>query len=900
MMANLLKISNVPVPIPDHPCLIGMTLPYGNNAFDYTVGEKRMRLTYLSQLMRDHSRWECLGKYLLKEKKGRQNRGQGNNAWGASAVDYGGAQNRVGNANLGQARQIKCYNCNDIGHIARNRTQPKRLQNSEYFKDEMLLMQAQEHRVALDEKQLLFITGGQDITVDEDVDEQPVQDLTLNVDNVFQADDYDAFDSDVDEALTAQTMFMENLSSSDLVYDEAGPSYDSDILSEVHDHDHYQDVVCEHHEVHEMHDDVQPNYVVDSHADYTSESNMILYDQCVKDNAVPVVQIDTSLAVELATYKEQVKLYERRAKFELIEREEKIDEQLRIVITDRNVKGITPTGLTEGERGFEQTKECYLIEVILFFKTLKEHFEGIHKALTKEIKEIKEIFKEFEAKVDQNVVHRKHDEIEWKNLWSLLEPVRSFIARVTSSNAPTFDLVFVIGQLKDQVQSRGNTIRELREKIFRLKKKHSETVPIHDRKALDSQTKDLHAKINALHDLNECWWEENEKVKRHYKKLYDSIKITRAKYIKTSNSLLTKVANLKAQIKENHKYNCVTMPAVKSKVLAPDRYAIDIEPIPPRIRNNREVHLDYLNHLKESVGTLREIELLEYVIGTCLKDFNQREKKHAVTPVSRKKQVTFMDPCETSTNNTLTHVKQHTMHQNNEPVIPFTRVKSATTASESKPRSNTKKDRTLPAKSDMQKVEVHPRNNKSSVKQKNHVDSNISYCSKHMTWDRSRLKNFVKKFIGAVRFGNDHFGAIMGYGDYVIGDSVISRVYYVEGLGHNLFSVKQFYDSDLEVTFKKHSCYVRDTDGVELIKGLVPDPVPATPYIPPANKDLEILFQPMFDEYLEPPRVERPMSPPPAVPVPINTVGTPSSTTIDQDAPCLSHSPSSLAFQSSS
>nr|GFD33390.1 hypothetical protein [Tanacetum cinerariifolium] len=170
------------------------------------------------------------------------------------------------------------------------------------------------------------------------------------------------FDSDVDEASTAQTMFMANLSSADPVYDEAGPSYDSDILSKVHDHDHYQDAFCEHHEVQEMHDDVQLNYVVDSHADYTSDSNMILYDQYVKDNAVPVVQssvssvpndaytmilndrqeqpaqhvsvttqnnvVDKSLTAELATYKEQVKLYERRAKFELTEREQKIDEQL--------------------------------------------------------------------------------------------------------------------------------------------------------------------------------------------------------------------------------------------------------------------------------------------------------------------------------------------------------------------------------------------------------------------------------------------------------------------------------------------------------------------------------------------------------------------------------------------
>nr|GFB18050.1 integrase, catalytic region, zinc finger, CCHC-type, peptidase aspartic, catalytic [Tanacetum cinerariifolium] len=64
-----------------------------------------------------------------------------------------------------------------------------------------------------------------------------------------------------------------------------------------------------------------------------------------------------------------------------------------------------------------------------------------------------------------------------------------------------------------------------------------------------------------------------------------------------------------------------------------------------------------------------------------------------------------------------------------------------------------------------------------------------SGCLKHMTRDRSRLLNFIKKFTGTVRFGNDHFGAIMGYGDYVVGESVISRVYYVEGLGHNLFSV---------------------------------------------------------------------------------------------------------------
>ncbi|GKB33873.1 hypothetical protein Tco_0873274, partial [Tanacetum coccineum] len=96
----------------------------------------------------------------------------------------------------------------------------------------MLLMQAQENGVDLDEKQLLFLAGGQTNTFDDEVDEGPVQDMAQNEDNIFQAHQCDAFDSDVDEAPTAQTMFMSNLSSAYPVYDEAGPSYDSDTLYE--------------------------------------------------------------------------------------------------------------------------------------------------------------------------------------------------------------------------------------------------------------------------------------------------------------------------------------------------------------------------------------------------------------------------------------------------------------------------------------------------------------------------------------------------------------------------------------------------------------------------------------------------------------------------------------------
>ncbi|GJQ94820.1 hypothetical protein Tco_0005959 [Tanacetum coccineum] len=236
---------------------------------------------------------------------------------------------------------------------------------------------------------------------------------------------------------------------------------------------------------------------------------------------------------------------------------------------------------------------------------------------------MKEIFEELEAEIDQNVVDRKCDEIERKNLlianenlidnWLTQEVFYTTtdsvltVSRFTEMN-DTYTVVqklFVIGKLKEKLQGKGNTIRELKERISQMKEKHSEANPFLDFKALDSHNKALTEKVNVLQDLNEHFRAENKKVKQHYKELYDSIKITRAKTIEKTNSLLIKNEKLKAQIKG--KMPCVTMPTEKPKVLAPGMYAINVEPIPPHNRNNREVHLDYLKHLKESLETLHEI-----------------------------------------------------------------------------------------------------------------------------------------------------------------------------------------------------------------------------------------------------------------------------------------------------
>nr|GEV60747.1 integrase, catalytic region, zinc finger, CCHC-type, peptidase aspartic, catalytic [Tanacetum cinerariifolium] len=230
------------------------------------------------------------------------------------------------------------------------------------------------------------------------------------------------------------------------------------------------------------------------------------------------------------------------------------------------------------------------------------------------------------------------------------------------------------------------------------------------------------------------------------------------------DTMVKAFSKLETQLKG--KMPCVTSNDSTPKVPACARYAINVQPIP------RVVHHGYLNCLRDTLDTLHEI------------------------------------------------------------VEEARRVSNATKARRSQPKSNTMHDRTLPSNSVTKKnIEDHHRKNKSKLSKKNRVDLSTSSsntpqsdqcgesnrlnkhrnpqvvqivlwyldsgCSKDMTGDRSRLKNFVKKFIGTVRFENDHFGAIMGYGD----------------------SVGQFCDSNLEVAFRKHTCFVRDLDGVNLIKG---------------------------------------------------------------------------------
>ncbi|GJV96942.1 retrovirus-related pol polyprotein from transposon TNT 1-94 [Tanacetum coccineum] len=286
------------------------------------------------------------------------------------------------------------------------------------------------------------------------------------------------------------------------------------------------------------------------------------------------------------------------------------------------------------------------------------------------------------------------------------------------------------------------------------------------------------------------------------------------------------------------------------------------------------VKLKYpLDHSLESACRYAKLiqELLTHISKTCPSVNNTDGKLVAVTPKNKDKRVRFTKPV-TSSGYTITKTASTSNLVSNKPMLSSTGVKPSTSASGSQPSGNTKKDKNqqTPSSTQKNKVEAHPRKVESSLKNKDCVvkpkgtaymqhsklnaNSKLKFqrekfgnqqekCSqildtlgyllvvqivlwyldsgysRHMTGDRSHLTNFVNKFFGTVKFGNDYLAKILGYGDYQIENVTISRVYYIEGLGHNLFSVWQFCDSNLEVAFRQHTCFIRNLEGVDLLTG---------------------------------------------------------------------------------
>nr|GEX02583.1 retrovirus-related Pol polyprotein from transposon TNT 1-94 [Tanacetum cinerariifolium] len=870
---------------------------------------------------------------VIQNVQGRQNRGQGNNVRGAGAAGYEGAQNRVGNA------------------------------NSEYFKDKMLLMQAHENGVALDEEKLLFIAGGQDNAVDEDVDGQSVQDLLLNVDNVFKADNCDAFDYDVDEAPTAQTMFMANLSSADPVYNEVGPSYDLDFLSEPALYNGHE-ILKTNHVSAIVHNSEETQKI----AEITRKkmNDKMKDPKCVKKK-VKIAPHDYSKENYLATFTPQKQLTPEQifwSKDLLKMKEEALKEQ---TTASRPIKALTvypPNTSATLFPGIQNDDHDVMIK----------HFSKLE--------------------LEHLILQLKYQHL--KESFENKKPV-------TSSDAPTFDLVFVIGKLKDHVQSRGNTIRELREKISQLTKKHSDADPIHDLKALDSQNKELHTKVNALHNLNKRRRAKNEKVERataasgskprsntkkdrtlpaksdvqkvevHPRNNKSSVKqknhvdssISYKRTVVNSNSnSICKTCN-KCLMSVNHD-NCVVksvksvkQPPVKKvwqikqvkqvwqatrKLFATvgsrgsNLYTILVEDmmksspiclLSKASKNKSWLWHRRLNHL--NFGTINDLARKDLVRGLPRLKFEKdhlcsacqlgKSKKHTH---KLKDENTNLEVLHTLHMDLCGPMRVQTINGNKYILVivddytKFTWVKFLRSKVET-PEFVIKF---------LKQIQVGLNNTVRFIRTDNGTkfinhDLTQYYESVGIFHQKSILRTLQQNsiierrnctLVEASRTMLIFSKALMFLWTKAIATACYTKNRSLIHTRHNKTPYELVHDKKPGLTFLRvfgALCYptndsedlgkLQPTADIGIFIGYAPTrKVPATPYVPPTNKDLEILFQPMFYKYLEPSHVERPVSPAPAVPVPVNTAGTPASTTIDQDAPSPSHLPSSSALQSPS
>ncbi|GJZ41980.1 retrovirus-related pol polyprotein from transposon TNT 1-94 [Tanacetum coccineum] len=514
------------------------------------------------------------------------------------------------------------------------------------------------------------------------------------------------------------------------------------------------------------------------------------------------------------------------------------------------------TAITEGSWGFEHTKAYFRDKIIPFVKALKDIFNTFDRYLFDELSEVQNVFHQIEQAVEQHRLESKMFEVKMNQVLHenerLLEQVinkdivniiMNFIVDNASVNVhkcqkylkletellnkknfiekETYDKLF-----RTQSQEKDTVIRKLKERIKSLSGNMNEDTVKKDIEEIETINIKLDHRVSKL-------IAEIKYLKQTYKKLYDSIKPTCIRsneqcddLINQANQKSVEISDLNVSLQEKDlvittlknelrklKGKDLADNVVTKHTIAPEMLKVDVEPVAPKLLNNRTAHSDYLRHTQEQAGILREVvkqgksqNPLNNSLDSACKSVKKSSKRKVWKPTG--KMFTNIGYTWTPTGRNITIVGN---------AYPLTRITTTVEVPLRKPTA---------LETDTYKPVVTLVNSRKPRKSKINVpviqiilwylDSG---CSKHMTRDCSQLTNFVNKFLGTVKFRNDHVAKILGYGDYHIGNGTISRVYYVEGLGHNLFFVGQFCDSNLEVAFRQHTFFIRNLEGVDLLNG---------------------------------------------------------------------------------
>ncbi|GJW41324.1 retrovirus-related pol polyprotein from transposon TNT 1-94 [Tanacetum coccineum] len=734
----------------------------------------------------------------------------------------------------------------------------------------MEFLSAVASRFPLSNNQLKTSSDPRNQATIQDAEAQEVGQILDEEQLVFLADpdDLDTYDSDCDDLSSAKAVLMANLSScdpevlsesQDALIKDTNPSAPNDLLMLSL--------------VEQMTDHV-------AHLDKENQTNKM---------------VNESLTAELERYKKRITIFEQRLNVDLNKKEKLIDSKMDDLIRDRNAKFAAfqqeIDTLKETLSNNVKEKES-LSKTLTVFKTESKEKES--KYIEKEIvleqpnKELENIIyfgkcfvtqKELSAKqafwlkysslsetpimshtpvrieapselpkaaVDQCSVDKNVFEIQIKQLRidndQLLNQIMSqeIVHIVANSvdildvkkensgenlNAPTFNQLFEINELKAQSQEKDIVIRKLKERIKSLSGKDSVENIKKDIDEIETINIELEHSVAKLISENENLRKEQEHLKSIYKDQFNSIRKTRVQSKEHYDSL---IAQINAKSLENLDLN------------AQLQEKLDIEPISPRLKNNKDAHEVYIEKTIEYTETLRGFiecartqypsepllesacmftkhvqELLVYASYTCPNSSKSSEKLVAVTPINKDKRVRFAE-LVTSSSNIPKQTDSLKTKDSNKHLLTSTRVKPTTSASGSKPSGKIKNNwiSRPPRSNQKNKVEDHPRKFECAICNKCLFDANHDMCLIDFVNDvnvRSKSKSKSNKMRKAWK--------PTGCPDRPLGNVIILRVYYVEGIRHNLFFVGQFCDVDLEVAFRKNTCFIQNLEGVDLLSG---------------------------------------------------------------------------------
>nr|GEX26508.1 retrovirus-related Pol polyprotein from transposon TNT 1-94 [Tanacetum cinerariifolium] len=582
--------------------------------------------------------------------------------------------------------------------------------------------------------------------------------VTNNV--AYQADDLDAYDSDCDELNSAKIALMVNLSyygSDNLTENSSSPALHDDLILSVIEQLKTQVVNCT--KINQ--DKKNVNEFLTAELERYKDQVKILKEQNNVDKAsescVQSLEID-NLKHFLSEHLKEMESLEQKVTLlkNDFQKEESRNIDRELALEKQKTDAIV----------IHDFEETLMLEYESRFKILLKQNDPImseKKVITKPVDyaALNQLLKDFKTRfVSQTELSAE------QAFWSRYSLQSEEPDLSSSTTIASFDMVVKKEPLQ-QTLRREQRLKSLsgnvKEEKIKRELEEIETINI-----------ELNHRVTKL-------VAENEHLKQTYKQLYDSIKSSHVRskeqcddLIKQVNIKSAKNSDLNASLQEKVlvitalketlsklKGKAIVNEAVTLHPIDPELLKIDVAPLALKLRNNKTAHTDYIRHSQEETATLREI-------------------------VERN-------------------------------VCPLTRITTTAIVPLREP---------IPIESNIDKpvvTLVYSRKSKAAKKKVSVVQIFLWYldsgCSKHMTEDCSQLINCVQKFLGTVKFRNDHVVKIMGYGDYKIGIVTISRVYFVEGLGHNLFSMGQFCDSDLKVSFRQHTCFIRNLDGVELLTG---------------------------------------------------------------------------------